>query len=348
LANLSAIDCIQPAIELTKQRLFRPVKYSMWWRIAFLGIFSGEMSSGNGFNLNTFNHASGNANHFAINPGTMVALVLSLAALGLALILALMYISSVLRFVLFDAVLNGRYRIREGWRMWRERAIPYFRLQVLTFVTLLVGLVIFIGTPLGVIFSRGVFQTKQWDANSIIIAVIGGLLAMAWLFGAGLFVTLSKDFVLPMMALEGVNYDEGWRRLLAMMSAEKKSYAIYILMKIVLAISGMILLSLAAIVVILATLIPLGIVAAILYLAFKAQLTGAVLIAAIAVLVIVCIVLIFSAFGLLSAPLAVFYPAYSIYFFAGRYEALKNAMTPPPPTEPPSDPLPPSEPLPAM
>jgi hypothetical protein len=348
LSPLAAIDCIQPAIELTKQRLFRPVKYSMWWRIAFLGVFSGEMSGGNGFHFNSMMpSAPSHAHQFATNPGMIVALALSLAALGLALILAFMYISSVLRFVLFDAVLNGRYRIREGWRMWRERAIPYFRLQVLTFVTLLVGLVILIGTPLGVIYSRGVFQTKHWDADSILIAVVGGLLAMVWLLGAALFVTLSKDFVLPMMALEGVDYDEGWRRLLHMMSAEKKSYVFYILMKIVLAISGTILLSLAAIVAILAAGIPLGIVAVIVYVVFKAQLTGALLIAAIALLVTVFVVLIFSAFGFLSAPLAVFYPAYSIYFFAGRYEALKNAMAPQPPTEPPSEPLPPVEPLPA-
>jgi hypothetical protein len=270
----------------------------------------------------------------------IVALVLSLAALGLALILALMYISSVLRFILFDAVLNGRYRIRAGWRMWRERAIPYFRLQVLTFVTMLVGLVILVGTTLGMLYSRGVFQTKHWDANSILIAVIGGLLAMVWLFGAALFVTLSKDFVLPMMALEGVDYDEGWRRLLDMMSAEKKSYVFYILMKIVLAISGSILLGLAVIVAIIAIGIPLGIVGVIVYVVFKAQLVGAVLFAAIAVLVTICIALIVSVVGLLSAPLAVFYPAYSIYFFAGRYEALRNAMIPPPPPEPPSEPLP--------
>jgi len=281
VAHLSAIDSIQPAIELTKQRLFRPAMYSMWWRIAFLGIFSGEMSSGNGFHFNSMvPTAPSHANHFASNPGSIVALVLSLMALGLALILAFMYISSVLRFVLFDAVLNGRYRIREGWRMWRERALPYFRLQVLTFVTLLVGLAILIGTPVGVIFSRGVFQTKQWDANSILIAVAGGLLALVWLLCAAVFVTLSKDFVLPMMALEGVNYDEGWRRLLGMMSSEKKSYVFYILMKIVLAISGTILLSLAVLVAALAMGIPLGIVAAIVYVTFKAQLVGAVGIAA--------------------------------------------------------------------
>jgi hypothetical protein len=341
VAHLSAIDSIQPAIELTKQRLFRPAKYSMWWRIAFLGIFSGEMSSGNGFHFNSMvPTAPSHANHFASNPGMTVAFVLSLMALGLALILAFMYISSVLRFVLFDAVLNGRYRIREGWRMWRERAIPYFRLQVLTLVTLLVGLTILIGTPIGVIFSRGVFQTKHWDGNSILIAVAGGLLALLWLLCAAVFVTLSKDFVLPMMALEGVNYNEGWRRLLGMMSSEKKSYVFYILMKIVLAISGTILLSLAILVAILAMGIPLGIVAAIVYVIFKAQLVGAVGIAALVFLVAVFVVLIFTALGLLSAPLAVFYPAYSIYFFASRYEPLKNAMTPPPPPEPPLEPSP--------
>jgi hypothetical protein len=86
--------------------------------------------------------------------------------------------------------------------------------------------------------------------------------------------------------------------------------------------------------------IPLGIVAAIVYVIFKAQLVGAVGIAALVFLVAVFVVLIFTALGLLSAPLAVFYPAYSIYFFASRYEPLKNAMTPPPPPEPPLEPSP--------
>jgi hypothetical protein len=341
LANLSAIDSIQPAIELTKQRLFRPAKYSMWWRIAFLGIFSGETSSGNGFHFNgALPSAPSSANHFAASGGTIVAFALSLSVLALVLILLLMYVSSVLRFVLFDAVLNGRYRIRAGWRMWRERALPYFRLQVLTFVTLLVGLAIFIGIPLGVIYSRGEFQIRHWDAQSILIGVIGGVLALIWLLCAAVFVTLSKDFVLPMMALEGVNYEEGWRRLLGMMAAEKKSYTFYILMKVVLAITGAILLGLAALVAMLALGIPLGIAAAVVYMVFKAQLVGATGIAALALLVIVFVVLLFTTLGALSAPLAVFYPAYSIYFFAGRYEALRNAMAPPPPPAPPLEPSP--------
>jgi hypothetical protein len=39
--------------------------------------------------------------------------------------------------------------------------------------------------------------------------------------------------------------------------------------------------------------------------------------------------------SLVSVPAIVFFPAYSIYFFAARYPALSNALYPPPPPPPP-------------
>jgi hypothetical protein len=47
-------------------------------------------------------------------------------------------------------------------------------------------------------------------------------------------------------------------------------------------------------------------------------------------------------FALISVPAIVFFPAYSIYFFAARYPALSAALYPPPPAPPEAPPLPPS------
>ena len=213
MAKTSAIDAIQPAIELTKRRLFNPAQYSMWWRIAFLGVFSGELSGGGGnFHGGIPSHTT-HANQFARpETGTIIAIALFAFAVFLVCLLLFTYIASVLRFVLFDAVLTGRHRIREGWRMWRDRALPYFRLQVLTFFGLLAGLVVLVGVPCGVLYKNGVFASKHWTPEYVLLAVVAVLLAVAWVVAVALFVTLSKDFVLPMMALEGIDYDEGWRR----------------------------------------------------------------------------------------------------------------------------------------
>ncbi len=286
--------------------------------------------------------SSGNANHFAhADIGLIIGLALALGALFIALILFFTYIASVLRFVLFDAVLTGRYRIREGWRMWRERALPYFRLQLLVVASVVVGLIVIVGIPAGIVFLRGGFAGKSWPPSTILVMVAAALLAIVWIIAIAIFMTLAKDFMLPMMALEGLDYDESWRRLREMLLAEKKNYALYILMKIVLSLAGAVLMGLTFIVALLAFAIPTGIAAAVLYFGFKvtlADLAGKLLLGLAIVLLVALIV---AMMVLVSAPIAVFFPAYSIYFFAGRYQPLQDVLTPPaPPEAPPSPPEP--------
>ena len=49
----------------------------------------------------------------------------------------------------------------------------------------------------------------------------------------------------------------------------------------------------------------------------------------------------FYAIALISVPVIVFFPAYSIYFFAARYPLLGNLIYPPPSQPPPLPPPPP-------
>jgi hypothetical protein len=60
-------------------------------------------------------------------------------------------------------------------------------------------------------------------------------------------------------------------------------------------------------------------------------------------IVLGCIVLavLLYVISLISVPAIVFFPAYSIYFFASRYLALDGYLHPPLPMVPPSPPLPP-------
>lgn len=343
MPKTSAIDAIQPAIELTKQRLFNPARYSMWWRIALLGVFSGELSGGGGnFHGGGFHAPATHSHHFGRPEiGAIIAAALIIAAIALVCVIVFTYISSILRFVLFDAALTGRHRIRAGWRMWRERALPYFRLQILIFFGLFAGLIILVGVPSGVLYRNGVFGGHHWTPENVFLVVVAALLAVAWIVTVALFVTLSKDFVLPMMALEGLDYDEAWQRFRPMLMAQKKDYAIYILMKIVLSMAGSILLAIAFFLCLLAFGIPIGLVSAVAYFVMHITLAtlGGKLLLALAVFVLILLTV--SAGTLLSAPLSVFFPAYSIYFFESRYEPMHQVLYPPaPPEAPPAPPEP--------
>ena len=310
----------------------------MWWRFAFLGLFSGEMSNGGAhFNFSVPQMPS-NSNHL-LRPEAayILPLVLVAGAIIIALFLAITYIASVLRFVLFDAVLSGRHRIREGWRMWRERAIPYFRLQLLLLLAFIVGIAVTAGIPVGLIWMRTGFTKARWDTDATLLAICAVLLTIGWIVCVAVASVMSKDFVLPMMALEGVGYAEGWSRLVEMLKSEKKSYAIYILMKVVLALAGAALLGIAILLALLAIGIPLAAIGAVVYVAFKAAFAGTVgKWILVGICVLVAMLLLFPAIMLLTAPLAVFYPAYSMFFFAGRYAPLYAALYPAPPPETPA------------
>ena len=164
---------------------------------------------------------------------------------------------------------------------------------------------------------------------------------------------MTKDFVVPQMALEGISAMEGWRRLWMWLKAEKGGYAGYIAMKIGLAIAAGIAIAIITVIVFLVLLIPVGGVGVVAVLAGKAAgLTWDVYTITLAVVAgcIVLAVLIF-VFSLISVPAIVFFPAYSIYFLAARYPALAALLSPPPPgsaapASPPTEP-PPFPPTPA-
>jgi len=132
----------------------------------------------------------------------------------------------------------------------------------------------------------------------------------------------------PQMAFDNVSVGEGWRRLLPMMKSEKGGYAGYIGMKIVLSFAAAVMTFVAALIVFLVLLIPVGGFGAITVLAGRAAgLSWNPLTIAIAIVVgaIVLSALILIA-ALISVPAIVFFPAYSIHFFAERYPPLHAAL----------------------
>jgi hypothetical protein len=122
---------------------------------------------------------------------------------------------------------------------------------------------------------------------------------------------------------------DGWRRLWALMVAEKGGFAAYAGMKIVLTIATAIVTAIVGIVVVLLLLLPVGGIGVIVVFAGHAaglawnSVTIAIAIAVGALVLLAVIFLL----AMISVPLIVFFPSYSVHFLAGRYPPMRLALS---------------------
>jgi len=346
------VDAISPAFQHTKRQLIEPFRASQWAKLALVGFLAGEVHSGgcSGGNFQMPTRTSGGDRFLdlgltAMNPATYAALIALLVVAVLVLWVLFIYVNSVMRFVLFDSVVAKRCEIRQYWNRRQKPGLRYFAWQLLLFLVMMVGLTILVGIP--ALFALAVGWLKQ-SSQHMVPLILGGVilffLVMTFVVLWLVVLVLSKDFVVPQMALEDIGAMEAWQRLLPMLKSEKGGYAGYLGMKIVMSIGAAVIVGIAAMIIILLTLIPVGGVGAVLVLMGKSgglhwnlyTITLAVVIGSFLLAFILYVV------SLVSVPAIVFFPAYSIHFFAARYPALNAILHPAPPValEPPPTPPP--------
>ncbi len=353
---ISAADAINPAFQHAKQQLFEPFSFAQWARLAFVGLLAGEMSSGggchSGFHPGPHHHAgaapflaSGFPWHLAHHPALPAGLIAFLAVSGLALFLVFTYINSVMRFILFDSIVAKQCHIRQGWVRNTGRGLRLFVWQLLLTLAAFSAFFVLIGVPVAGAWSAGWFAHPREHVLPLVLGGVG-LFLLLIVFVALLAVVhvMTKDFVVPQMALENISAIEGWQRLWSWLKAEKLGYAGYIGMKIVMAMGAGIAIGIVTLFVLLVLLVPVGGVGVIAVLAAKAagltwdfQTIALAVIAGLMALLIVMFVV-----SLIAVPAIVFFPAYSIYFLAPRYAPLASLLWPQP-----ASPSPQSPPLPA-
>jgi hypothetical protein len=336
---ISAVDTITLAFQHTKRQLVQPFRFWQWTRLAVVGLLAGEMGSGGGFNFpSSFPHQSESSRHFLeqewpkIDPAILGGLIATAVVAGLVFVIVMTYVSSVMRFILFDSVLAKECHIRQGWGRRQGPGWKYFVWQLGFMLATLAGMVVLLGIPAGFAFALGWFTAPR---EHVLGLVLGGVLlffvVVTFLVIAAVVHVLTKDFVVPQMALEGIGAIEGWRRLWPMMQAERGGYAVYVLMKIVLAIGAGIVIGVVSVILAVAVAIPTVLLGLVAVLTGKtAGLTWNVFTITVAV-VVGCVLL--AAFmyllSLIAVPAIVFFPAYAIYFFAARYRALSLVLYPP-------------------
>jgi hypothetical protein len=351
------VDAINPAFQHAKRQLVQPFRMGQWMRLAFVGFLAGELSSGGGCNAPNFQVPQGHggsqkfletANWMPTNPAVLAALIAAAIVVGIVLWLGFMYLNSMMRFVLFDSIVAKECRIREYWRRRLRPGFRYFVWQLLFGLCFLVVLTILIGIPAAIALAAGwLKEPKEHLAPLILGGIFLFFIFFALFVCVMLIVVMTKDFVVPQMALEEISAIEGWRRLWAMLKAEKGGYAGYIGMKIVLAIGAGIILAIVTFIVILLIAIPaggIGVVIAIIASKTASLTWNVYTITLVVIAVSVFVAIILFLVSLISVPAIVFFPAYSIHFLASRYPALDAVLHPAPPIPPAPPEIPPPTP----
>jgi len=337
--GISAIDTVSLAFRHTKQQLFQPFRFGQWVRLAIVGLLAGELGSGGG-NLRSGLGKSGGGGGLPqgfphIDPAVLGAMIALLIVIGLVFFLVMTYISSVMRFILFDSVLSKYCRIGESWSRRQSPALRLFLWHLGFGLIVLFGVVGLVGIPAGLAYSSGWFSAPRAHMQGWILGGIAVFcVAMLFVLAVAVIHVFTKDFVVPQMALEGIGPIEGWSRLWPMLQADKGDYALYVIVKIALAIVAAIIVGIAtAIIGVIVALPAIGMVLAAVIAGKTAGLTWNVFTITGAV-VAGCVLLGLFLFlvAMISVPVMVFFPAYSIYFFAPRYRALGLALYPAPPS----------------
>jgi len=357
---ISAVDCVQPAIQHTRDQLFRPFRFGQWSRLALVGFLAAELHT-SGCNFNSFNvpvpQQPRRGQEFLAAPfphidpsriAQFVGVFAVIVALAIILFFLFLYINSVFRFILFDSVIKKRCSISEGWARWHRAGRRYFLWQIVLLIAEGLFMGVLIGVPLIIAAMLGWFKDVQQHVGRTVLGVIlliGLFLVFALVAAAVQLV--AKDFLVPIMALEDVDFADGWSRLLALIRPEPGKYVVYLLLKIVLAIAAAVLFGIVTLIPIFVLVVPAVLAV---FAGYKAGLGWNVTTVSLAIVFgTMLFALLMYLVALVSVPATVFFPAFSIYFFASRYprlDALLHPQAPPVQEPPPAIEAPPPEPPP--
>ncbi|MGA7223978.1 MAG: hypothetical protein WBX16_14040 [Candidatus Acidiferrales bacterium] len=352
----SAIDAIGPAFEHVRDQLLRRFRFGQWVRLAIVGLLAGEMGSSGSCNANV-NLPGGKipwpvhpqnvphtANAFLPEPWTSHPILFGsgiavLIAAGLVLLVLLIYVSSVMRFILFDSIVAKECHIRAGWTRRKRPGFDLFVWWILFIVASWAAILLLIGGPVAYAWALGWFVHPGEDVLRLVLGGLALLLVLlVFAVVAVVIQVMTKDFVVPQMALEGINAFEGWRRLWLWLKHDAGGYVGYVGMKIVLSIGASIAFAIVTGIAILVLLIPLGGagLVAVLYGKAAGWTWNLHTIALAVVLGIIALAILMFVAALIAVPIVVFFPAYSLYFFAPRYAQLAALLWPAPPPTPPT------------
>lgn len=360
----------------TKALLFQPFRVRFWLKLAIVAVLSGALVGGCNANFNSdfggSSRSGGSSTDAKDVPGfgkimdalrARPAMWATLATVGIAFLLVVfvifLFVASVLRFVLLEALLSGECHIRAGWRYWKTEGMRLFGWKLLFGLVTTGGMFALIALPLYAAWRKGILgdlrsHLPEFIAGAaVIFLAVAALAVISFLVG-----TFIHDFVVPVMRYERAGFLAAWRSAWSRLAVAPGSLAVYYLLKLALLMGAGIVVSIVAMIVFVILLLPLLLVGVV------AVLLGSLLVVGLGGVGLAIVLTLALLFGLLVAlglayaqatltlPITAFMQYYALFYFGSRYQPLGAQLVPeapPMPFAPPLAPpiMPPMEPGPA-
>ena len=333
---ISAADAVSAAIQRTRDLLFRPFQWSTYLKLGLVAI----ITEGLGSNLHTGSHSgSSPSGHVPTNlapfnaPGVWIAAAIAMLLLVAVIALFIFYLVTRLRFAYFHCLIHNTTEIRPGWTIYEPQALRFFWMNVAVgFGFLLVVVAVALPFISGFIrLYRETQQSHHLDVQlllSLVLPLIPIILLLAF---AGVMTDIVlRDWMLPHYALEDASAGEAWSAVWAHVSAEKRQFLVYAVLRLILPF-------LAAIALFFVLMIPgLVLTASVLVAEWGihsifADSTGAS--AVIGILLQVFFGVLAFVFALLAGicvggPVSTAIREYALVFYGGRYRVLGDILYP--------------------
>ena len=337
---ISAVDSVALAIERTREFLFRPFQWSTYLKLGLVAIITEGLGSNFHSSSPHVDHGGGQGglgattffSPFHITP-QWIAIGVAAGLLAVILSIVIFYLITRLRFAFFHSLTRNIKQIAPGWQLYRDQASRFFWLNIVVGICFMVVLVL-VAIPFAAGFWR-LFQAHQqggpFDFGLFLGLVLPLIPVILLLVIAGVLVDLIlRDWMLPHIALDDATAGEAWRQVRARINAEKRQFAVYAILRVILP-------AIASIAVILALAIPglllAGTIAAMewgIHSAFSGS-TGTSWLIGIVLEVFFGLV----AFGFalvasicVGGPLSTGVREYALIFYGGRYKALGDILYP--------------------
>jgi hypothetical protein len=331
---LSASEAIGPALERTQDLLTRPFRFKTFLKIALVACFA-ELGGPN-FN-SSFPNSSGGAH--GVPPAVLafiIAFAVIIGLISLVVGLILLYIGSRLQLVLVELVATRQTYVGPLWRKYSTPVWRWIGLKLLFFLAILViTLPLTVPVILFLIHHAHTGGGNPFSGLHIAQMILYFSAAFLVLLVIGAAYLLVHDLALPFLALENRSIGDSLGRLRAIVAAEPGQVTLYVLLRVLLGFVFGLGAELAAVVVVLLSMIPPGILAFILWFALHGAGTAGKLVL-IALGIFAGLLFVCWAFCVVTCFIGaalVFGQAYALYFLGGRFPLLGDLLdrsTPPP------------------
>ena len=327
---LSATQAISPAVERTRDLLFRPFQWGTFLKLCAVAVFTeGASSNFNNHTGSTHSHAySGGGMPF--NPA-MIPLIAAIVLAAVVIAIVVFYFVVRLRFALFDCLIHQSRLIAPGWHRYRDQAFRFFELSIGVGIVFVAAIVV---TMLP--FIKGfwhAYQQSRMDGHfpSVeLVALLLQFIPLILVFAlAGVCVdVVMRDFMLPHYALENASAGQAWIAVYDRVTREPGAFLLYALLRVILPVVAIVALTIALIIPGLIVFGGLGLMMAGLHAAAS---NGSGPLAWLFMGIVGFVMLVLAVFATIcvGGPLSIAIRNYALMFYGGRYPALGSILSPP-------------------